>query len=94
MLWGFRRRQLVLFNTITEWIKGGHTQQQVVLMISVMVGVCTGLTAFILKWIIKEIQLLLTSGVEEYQANWQFLVYPAVGILITMLFVASPSDWK
>lgn len=87
MLWGFRRKQIVLFNAITEWLKGGHTQQQIVLMISVMVGVCTGLTAFVLKWIIKEIQLLLTSGVQQGRANWEYLVYPAIGILITMLFV-------
>ena len=87
MLWGFRRKQIVLSNAITEWLKGGHTQQQIVLMISVMVGVCTGLTAFVLKWIIKEIQLLLTSGVQKSAANWEYLVYPAIGILITMLFV-------
>jgi CIC family chloride channel protein len=87
MLWGFRRKQIVLSNAITEWLKGGHTQQQIVLMISVMVGVCTGLTAFVLKWIIKEIQLLLTSGVQKSAANWEYLVYPAIGIFITMLFV-------
>jgi CIC family chloride channel protein len=87
MLWGFRRKQIALSNAITEWLKGGHTQQQIILMISVMVGVCTGLTAFILKWIIKEIQLLLTSGVQQSEANWEYLVYPAIGILITMLFV-------
>ncbi len=87
MLWGFRRRQLLLSNAITEWLKGGHTQQQIVLMISVMVGVCTGLTAFVLKWIIKHIQLLLTSSFQKSEANWEYLVYPAIGILITMLFV-------
>ncbi len=87
MLWGFRRREIKLFNAITEWLKGGHTQQQLVLMLSVVVGVCTGLTAFVLKWIIRQIQLLLTSSFQEHEANWLYLVYPAVGILITMLFV-------
>ncbi len=87
MFWGFRKKEIRLFNSTTEWIKGGHTQQQIVLMISVMVGVCTALTAFVLKWIIQEIQHLLTSSFQEQQANWLFLLYPAIGILLTMLFV-------
>ncbi len=72
---------------LTEWIKGGRSERQVVLMISLMVGVCTGLTAFLLKFLIEEIKVLLTEGFVVSETNWLYLIFPAVGILISMLFV-------
>lgn len=82
------RRKAILFNNaITEWIKGDHTERQIVLMISLMVGVCTGLTAFVLKSLIEEIKELLTEEFVISEINWLYLVYPAIGILISMLFV-------
>ncbi|MBQ9362565.1 MAG: chloride channel protein [Bacteroidaceae bacterium] len=74
-------------NAVTAWIKGDHTQNQVVLIISVAVGVCTGVTAFVLKWIIHAIQQLLTSRFTMNEANELYLLYPAIGILLCMLFV-------
>lgn len=56
-------------------------------MLSLIVGLCTGLTAFVLKSLIEEIKHLLTSGFGVEDANLLYLVFPAVGILITMLFV-------
>ena len=55
-----RRRESKFLNAITEWLKGDHTEKQIVLMISLIVGVCTGLTAFVLKSLIEEIKHLLT----------------------------------
>ena len=82
-----RRKEIHLFQLITDWIKGNHTERQVVLMLSLIVGLCTGLTAFVLKSLIEEIKHLLTSGFGVEDANLLYLVFPAVGILITMLFV-------
>ena len=84
---GLRRKEIKLNQAITEWIKGDHTERQIVLMISLMVGVCTGLTAFVLKSLIEEIKHLLTSGFAAEDTNLLYLVFPAVGILISMLFV-------
>lgn len=82
-----RRKEIIILNTLTEWIKGEHSERQIVLMISLMVGVCTGLTAFVLKTLIHEIKHLLTSQFAEDEANLLYLVFPSVGILISMLFV-------
>lgn len=82
-----RRKEIHLLQLITDWIKGNHTERQVVLMLSLIVGLCTGLTAFVLKSLIEEIKHLLTSGFGVEDANLLYLVFPAVGILITMLFV-------
>ena len=56
-------------------------------MISLIVGVCTGLTAFVLKSLIEEIKHLLTSGFVAEDTNLLYLLFPAVGILLSMLFV-------
>ena len=86
-LTGIRRKEIKLLNFVTEWMKGGHTERQVMLMLSLMVGVCTGLTAFVLKSLIEEIKHLLTSGFVAERTNLLYLVFPAVGILLSMLFV-------
>ena len=87
MFFRIRRKEITLLNAITTWIKGDHTQNQIVLIISVVVGLCTGITAFVLKWIIEAIQHLLTSSFIAEEANELYLLYPAVGILLCMLFV-------
>ncbi len=84
---GIRRKGIKFNNAVTGWIKGDHTERQIVLMISLMVGVCTGVTAFVLKFLIEEIKELLTKGFEIGETNWLYMVYPAVGILLSMLFV-------
>ena len=84
---GIRRKEIKLNQAITEWLKGDHSERQIVLMISLMVGVCTGLTAFVLKSLIEEIKHLLTSGFAVEDMNLLYLVFPAVGILLAMLFV-------
>ena len=86
-LTGIRRQEIKLINFLTEWLKGDHTERQIVLMISLMVGVCTGLTAFVLKWLIEEVKALLTSGLAVENMNLLYLVFPAVGILLSLLFV-------
>ena len=87
MLFGIRRKEIALLNAVTAWIKGDHTQNQIVLMISVAVGLCTGITAFVLKGLIQAIQHLLTSSFTVEETNELYLLYPAVGILLCMLFV-------
>jgi CIC family chloride channel protein len=86
-LTGIRRQEIKLINFLTEWLKGDHTERQIVLMISLMVGVCTGLTAFVLKWLIEEVKTLLTSELAVENMNLLYLVFPAVGILLSLLFV-------
>ena len=84
---GIRRKEIRFLNAITEWLKGDHTEKQVILMISFFVGVFTGLTAFVLKSLIEEIKHLLTSGFAAGHPNLLYLVFPGVGILLSLLFV-------
>ena len=87
MKYSFIRREANIIHNITEWIKGDHTNHQIVLMLSLIVGLCSGLAAFILKYLVEEIKHLLTNHFNLSETNGLYMLYPAIGILITALFV-------
>ena len=63
------------------------TDRQFTLVLSFLVGLFAAVAAFILHWLIEEIQMLLTSRFDADTFNWLYLVYPVIGIYITSLFV-------
>ena len=71
----------------TEWRRTYLTDRQFTLILSFLVGLFAAVAAFVLHWLIKEIQMLLTSGFNTSTFNWMYLVYPVIGIYITSLFV-------
>lgn len=83
----FLRNEAKWSNIITDWIKGDHTLRQIVLMLSLAVGVCSGLAAVFLKWLVDFIKQLLTRHFILDQTNSLYLIYPAIGILLAGLFV-------
>lgn len=83
----WQRRKVRVLNRITNWLKGDHSTRRIVLGLSLVVGLCAGVAAFVLKFLVEEIKELLTEGFAVNESNWLFLVYPAVGILLTSLFV-------
>ena len=87
MKYSLIRREANIIHNITEWIKGDHTNHQIVLMLSLIVGLCSGLAAFILKYLVEEIKHLLTNQFNLSETNGLYMLYPAIGILITALFV-------
>ena len=57
------------------------------LVLAFVVGVLTALAGLLLKWLIHEIEYVLTHHFSITGANWLYLLYPVIGILITGLFV-------
>ena len=57
------------------------------LLLALLIGVLTALAGVLLKWLIGQIEHLLTNQFSITGANWPYLVYPVVGIFITGLFV-------
>ncbi len=57
------------------------------LVLAFVVGVLTALAGLLLKWLIHEIEYMLTHHFSITGANWLYLLYPVIGILITGLFV-------
>lgn len=83
----FRRREVKTLNVLTEWIKGKRKLRHIVLLLSLLAGVGASLAAFVLKTLVEEIKNLLTHGFEANEVNGWFLLYPAIGILLTSLFI-------
>jgi len=69
------------------WREHNIEQRQFILILSFVVGVFTAVAAFLLKSTIHLIHKVLTEGFSRYQVNYWYLVFPAIGILITYLFV-------
>lgn len=57
------------------------------LLLSLAVGLSSGMAANVLKWIIHEIEYLLTSRFETTEGNALYLLYPVIGILLSALFI-------
>ncbi len=57
------------------------------MLVSFLVGIFTACAGLLLKWLIGQIEELLTHEFVETGANWLYLVYPVIGIWLTMLFI-------
>ena len=70
-----------------DWRERHIKQRQFILILSFVVGIFAAIAAFILKTSIHFIQSVLTESFSRYHVNFWYLVFPAIGILITYLFV-------
>ena len=57
------------------------------LLLSLMVGVLSGCAAVILDWAIHALKRLLSQGFRLGDYEWQYLVLPGIGMLISLLLV-------
>ena len=62
-------------------------ERDVMIILSLFVGICCGLAAVLLKLTIEFIHHSLTSWFDGEAYNFLFLIYPGIGMLIAMLFV-------
>ena len=63
------------------------SERDVMIILSLFVGVCCGLAAVILKLSIEHIHHSLTSWFDNEAYNFLYLIYPGIGMLVAMLFV-------
>ena len=75
------------FTRLNEWRKTNISERMFVLVLAFWVGLLSAVAAFVLHSIINLIGRLLTSQFDADSSNWLYLVYPVVGIFLTMLFV-------
>lgn len=73
--------------SISVWTRKHLSAKQFLLILALLVGIGSALAAQVLKFLIHEIEHLLTSQFDVTRANWLFLVYPVVGIFLTALFI-------
>ena len=72
---------------LLRWRRKHFSDNSFVLLISFLVGIFTALAGLLLKWLIGQIEHLLTQEFVVTGANWLYLVYPVIGIWLTMLFI-------
>jgi len=72
---------------IRTWRLKHLNERELILILSLVVGLSSGFAAIILKNIIHAAGLLLTENFTSSFESYQYLVYPGIGILITVLFV-------
>jgi len=63
------------------------SEHKFILLLSFIVGIFTALAGLLLKWLIHQIQFLLTYQFDVTASNLLYLVYPVIGIFLTGLFV-------
>ena len=74
-------------SSFLQWRKAHVSDKQFMLLLALAIGVFTALAGVLLKWLIHQIEYLLTNHFSITGANWPYLVYPVVGIFLTGLFV-------
>jgi len=70
-----------------SWRELHIKERNFILILSFVVGVFAAIAAFILKTTIHFIQTILTENFSKSDVNYWYLVFPAIGIFITSLFV-------
>ncbi|MCD6333013.1 MAG: chloride channel protein [Bacteroidales bacterium] len=62
-------------------------RRDAILLLSFVVGLLSGLAAVLLKNVVHDIDRLLTEGFSTQGPGWRLLLYPVIGILLTVIFV-------
>ena len=81
------KRNFTFFERLFIWRRMNFSEQKFILIISLVVGVLTAFAGLFLKWLIHQIQYLLTYRFDATGSNALYLVYPVIGIFLTGLFV-------
>ena len=76
-----------IISRLDNWRKNHVSNRELVLVLAFAIGLLASLAAYILHFIIKLIEELVTSGFDVATINWLYLIYPIVGIWLTSLFV-------
>lgn len=61
--------------------------RQLLFVLAVIIGLVAGGAACIFEWLLHEIKDGLTNWFPTNSANWLYLIYPTVGIILTSCFV-------
>ena len=70
-----------------HWREHHISERTFLIFLALLVGVISGLAAQLLKFLIHTIQRLLTAHVNLAEGNYQYILLPTLGVVITALFV-------
>ena len=70
-----------------RWLEQHIAQKQLVLLLSLMVGILSAIAAYVLKLFIHLIQYLINTYLIADEHYWRLIVCPMIGIALAALFV-------
>jgi len=82
-----RNDRISFFQKFIKWREDNIKEKHFILILSFLVGVFVALATLTLKFIIKEIEGMLTQNFDVSQVHFVYLIYPVIGILLSGLFV-------
>lgn len=77
----------MVLDKVIAWREHNLNDRQMTSLLAFAIGVLASLAAYILHKLIALIQSLLTDSFVSDRANWLYLVFPVIGIWLTMLFI-------
>lgn len=81
------RRLHDAFMRFLIWREGHISERNFTIVLALIVGVFCGLAAMVLKMAIHGISHLATSYIRTTGGNWLYILLPAIGVIITLLYV-------
>ena len=85
ILW--RRNSKNWINKAVAWRIAHIPEKNFIYLLSLVIGILTGLAALILKNLIHFVEKRLTQWVSVDSISYWYLIYPMIGIFLTVLFV-------
>lgn len=82
----FRRLRDAFFSFLL-WREKHIKEKNFVLLLAFLVGIFSGLAAIVLKFLIHTISGALTARVNPEAGNYLYILLPAVGVILTALYV-------
>ncbi len=75
------------FERFIDWRERHISDKSFTIFLALLIGVFASFAAFLLHFLIRSIERLLVLNAVKTELNWMYLVYPVIGIVLTMLFV-------
>lgn len=82
-----RRSTKRWLNKLVAWRIANISERNFLYILSLVVGIFSGLAAMLLKNSIHFVAEKLTGSIEDYEISYLYLVLPLVGIFLSVLFV-------
>lgn len=90
----FRRLKIVWLRNSTNWINRAVAwriahipERNFIYILSLIIGLMSGLAALTLKTLIHFVEIELTQWISVDSISYWYLIYPMIGIFLTVLFV-------
>lgn len=76
-----------LLKSFFLWAYRSLNEKSKLVVLSVLLGITTGLVAFVIKTLVHFIRNIVEKDLSAYMPNYAYLVYPFIGIGIALVFV-------